>query len=463
MLDSSVLRYSPDAIYAFGDNLVVIPNSVVKELERLSLSGHGEELENARAFGLLVDELVKTGSLSAGVDLPTGGRLIIYGKEDETVLQTAAAMNCNKQYSGSSLIVVSQNPYFRIMANALGLQTESFKYNTAPATEGGYDGRCCLYVSDKAMRTFSDDGALQLEAGAYYATRYDGSHLSDDYQPAVNEYVVLYSAANPAGLPMLGQFNGEAVVALRNYSENGHMNLLDVKPKNIGQVFAIDALLAPAEEIPLVILKGPACTGKTFLSIAMALAQTQNTFWGGIRDYRKILLTRPSIQVEDDAFRILQGDDRNDVPSVSYGFAANLENLINQINTKYHNRSGMNKLTMRALMLRDVIAFRPMIYTMTQPITNQFIIADTAQNATVKQILSLISRADESSKIVIVGNPYQTTHPYLDKWSNGLAYVSEHMCGSKLCCQMTFSETECIRSPIAKEAVQRLMPKDVAV
>lgn len=71
----------------------------------------------------------------------------------------------------------------------------------------------------------------------------------------------------------------------------------------------------------------------------------------------------------------------------------------------------------------------------------------------------MITRIGENSKIVILGDPDQIDHPYLDRRNNGLSYAAEHMRGSKSCWQITFDESECTRSELASEAIARLTPK----
>ena len=84
------------------------------------------------------------------------------------------------------------------------------------------------------------------------------------------------------------------------------------------------------------------------------------------------------------------------------------------------------------------------------------VIIDEAQNCTPNQILSIITRAGEKTKIVLLGDLNQIDNSRLDKRNNGLAYAIERMKGSKLCDVISFEENECTRSPLAKEASERL-------
>ena len=68
----------------------------------------------------------------------------------------------------------------------------------------------------------------------------------------------------------------------------------------------------------------------------------------------------------------------------------------------------------------------------------------------------IITRAGDKTKIVICGDPKQIDNPVLDRWNNGLAFVSDNFKGSKLCAQLTFTEKECVRSKLATEALKLL-------
>ena len=84
------------------------------------------------------------------------------------------------------------------------------------------------------------------------------------------------------------------------------------------------------------------------------------------------------------------------------------------------------------------------------------LIIDEAQNTTPNQIKGIITRAGKGTKIVLLGDPFQIDRPFLDERTNGLSYASEHMKGSRFCCQITMLPEECERSELATDAIERL-------
>ena len=95
-------------------------------------------------------------------------------------------------------------------------------------------------------------------------------------------------------------------------------------------------------------------------------------------------------------------------------------------------------------------------YVRGRSIANTYILVDEAQNSTPQQMLGILTRAGLNSKIVICGDPDQIDNPRVDRQNNGLVYAADRMKGSPTCAQITFSEEECVRSPLAKEAAKLL-------
>lgn len=108
------------------------------------------------------------------------------------------------------------------------------------------------------------------------------------------------------------------------------------------------------------------------------------------------------------------------------------------------------------LMARNIIEAQAMAYMRGRSIVKQYIIADEMQNSTPVQALSITTRLGDYSKIVLCGDTQQIDSPYMDERNNGLTFASERMKGSPLCCQLTFLEKESTRSPLAREAIERM-------
>lgn len=332
----------------------------------------------------------------------------------------------------------------------MSLGAEPFKAELVSVDKRPYEGRCNLYVSRQEISIFAQQKVLKLDPNKeYYATDTDNFVISEDYQLSPNEYVTLINSERPDAGSMLGRFDGEQIVPLRFYSKEHPV--FGVTARNAGQMFALDALMNP--DAPLVILQGPAGTAKTFLSMAAALEQTisKNT-------YRKILITRPNAKMDADV-GYLKGDERQKVLPTLRGLLDNMENLVRR-DDRDKKKDGINcGSSIDHFLSNGTIDPQAMAYMRGRSICKQYMIVDEMQNSTINQVLSIITRVGEESKIVLLGDPNQIDNPYLDRGSNGLVYAAERMKDSRLCWQITFHERESTRSPLAREAIERLTPK----
>ena len=93
-------------------------------------------------------------------------------------------------------------------------------------------------------------------------------------------------------------------------------------------------------------------------------------------------------------------------------------------------------------------------YIPGRSIPGQFIIIDEAQNLSKHEVKTIISRVGEGSKIVLMGDPEQIDHPYLDATSNGLSYVVERFKEQALSGHVTLEKGE--RSQLAQLAADLL-------
>lgn len=438
ILDSSVLLSAPSAIYAFEDNNVLIPISVIEEISEKTKTG-GELRTNAMEALKLLDSVCQ--SPGEASHLRTGGLLRIIGSHDDSIYALAKK---------ESAVIVSRDAAVRLTARSISLNAEPFKAEQLASNCRPYEGRCNLYVSGEEMSKFAREKVLVLDKNRdYFATDTDERVISEKYSLSPNEYITLVNCERPDSGTMLGRFDGKRIVPLLFYDKKHPV--FGVTARNAAQMFALDALMNP--DAPLVILQGPAGTAKTFLSMAAALEQT----YSGDR-YSRILITRPNAKMDADV-GFLKGDERQKVMPTLRGLLDNVNNLMPP-DEHSRKKDGCSCGTpMDTLLESGVLEPQAMAYMRGRSICRQFIIVDEMQNSTINQVLSIITRVGEQSKIVLLGDPNQIDNPYLDFSSNGLVYAAERMRESPLCWQLTFSERESTRSALAREAIERLTPK----
>jgi PhoH-like ATPase len=422
VLDTNVLLHNPRALFAFEDNEIVVPFSVIEEVDNQK-KRQDEVGRNARLVSQMLDELRGAGRLSEGVELSTGGRIRIElnhqelmdfpkgldpDKYDNRIL--AVAFNLSRD-GRQPVILVTKDLNLRIKADVLSIPAEDF-YNDKVDYRQLYTGSGELYLSKEMLDRFYQQGGLSMD-GAFSAYP--------------NQMFVLRSHANPSQ-SALARFTGGVLKPLAN----GDAVCWGVRALNKEQKFAIDLLLS--DEIKLVTLLGRAGTGKTLLALAAGLEKVLEQ-----RAYSRLLITRPVTPMGDD-LGYLPGTKEEKLRPWMQPIYDNLEYLLRDSAEPYDLLDDLRE--------RGIIEMEPLTYIRGRSIPKQLILCDEAQNLSPHMIKTLITRVGEGTKIVFTGDPEQIDHPYLDASSNGLSYLVEKIKGEEISGHVTLIKGE--RSRVAE-------------
>jgi PhoH-like ATPase len=453
ILDTNVLLQTPSAIFAFGDNDVVIPEVVLEELDKFKKEAN-EIGANARQTARMLDSLRDTGDLTRGVTLPGGGNLRIElnftdiplpqswqaEKADNRILKVCKGLLDKNEKA----ILVTKDIFQRIKCDIIGVPAQDFKNEQVMAPDDGYKGRTNLFASAKKIGEFYKKGSLDLK----YITAVDEiTGEETPYTLTPNEFVVLTSHES-AKHTALGRFDGEKLVPLKYLEERP----FGVKARNVGQKFMQEALMMSCDEIPLVIVKGAAGTAKTFFALAVGL---HKVMMPKDRHYRKILVCRPNVKFDED-IGFLPGSETEKLAPFMRSVIDNLEILLDSDEYERYKNEGELRDKVDELFHRNIITTEAIAYIRGRSIQKNWVVIDEAQNLTPKQVKGIVTRAGRGTKIVLIGDPDQIDHPYLDSRTNGLCYAAERMKGSRFCCQITMHDDECERSPLAFDSAVRM-------
>ncbi len=460
VLDTNVLIQSPLALLSFEDNKVVLPIAVLEELDKLK-NEEGERGANARQTIRFLEQLRQTGNLFDGVDLETGGTLKIESNFVQVELPYGFSQDVNDNRilkickglteKGEAVVLVTKDIMVRLKSQRIGITAEDFTTEQSPLLTEQYTGRIDVFASDNAMNEFKKKGLLPEQVYQYLANDSksceDASEHKLAIRPVHNQFFIIHSETN-AKKTLLGRFDGKHIVPLRSLKEEP----FGVQPKNVGQKFLQEALMMDADSAPLVIVKGPAGTAKTFYSLAVGL---DKIFDAEKKCYRKILITRPNVQFDDD-IGFLPGSEQEKIAPYLRPVIDNLEILVDRSESERYKNEKELRGKIDELFGRGVITAEAMNFIRGRSITYTYLIIDEAQNLTPKQVKGIVTRVGKGTKVILLGDPGQIDHPLLDERTNGLSYASEKMKGSPLCHQITMLTEECERSALALDAAQRM-------
>ncbi|KFZ43526.1 hypothetical protein CS060_00995 [Anoxybacillus flavithermus] len=437
VLDTNVLLQDPYSIFSFQDNEVVIPAVVLEEVD--SKKRYMDEVgRNARQVSKLIDHLRQNGKLHEKIPLDNGGvlrielnhrsfqqlqEIFVEKTNDNRILAVAKNLSLEEQTkeNGRPVILVSKDALVRVKADAIGLEAEDFLSDRVVEIDHIYTGFLDLYISPEHLVRFYEKGELVLS-----------EITNHPFYP--NQFIIMKDAlgGSSSALGMVDHTGKKVRKLVFHYD-----HIWGIRPRNVQQTMACELLLRT--DIPLVTLIGKAGTGKTLLALAAGLMQTED-----LRLYKKLLVARPIVPVGKD-IGYLPGEKQEKLRPWMQPIFDNLHFLFD---TKKPSEldailSGMGSIEVEALT-----------YIRGRSIPEQFIIIDEAQNLTKHEVKTILTRVGERSKIVLMGDPAQIDHPYLDEYNNGLTYVVEKFKEQKVAGHVRLIKGE--RSSLAQLAADLL-------
>lgn len=458
LLDTNILMSNPHAIFNFADNNVYLCGTVIQELDKHK-KDQGESGYNAREALRTIANLIRdavdnvpkeerlTIVRDKGIPLEGGGKLFFepdgvdianlpkgydIAVPDNRIISSCVHMN--KNYLKDSPVTLLTNDggcYINSLVcgvNADNIKSEEIEYI-------GYSGHLSLEIHDWTIidKIYKDHKINTDEI----------SEIKDlEYPLYENQFVTITCG-------------DKCILTVHQKGEIHQINDIivhdNIHPLNKMQTYAMWALTNP--DIPLVILEGPAGTSKTFVSLACGLHQLGV---GNKRNkneiYDRILISRPNNNTSDADFGFLPGTLEEKMGPMVASYMDNLEVILGDKNTPIKETRNI----IEDMMFDRFIELCPLYSIRGRSINNAYLICDEAQNASKKLIKDVVTRPCQNTKVIIAGDPSQVDNMKLDKRNNGLVYAKDCMKGSPLCAIIRFEPDQCVRSPLAEEAIKRM-------
>ncbi|MGB3295694.1 MAG: PhoH family protein [Phormidesmis sp.] len=445
VLDTNVLLHDPNALLRFEDNDVVLPITVIEELDRFKK--RPEEMgRNARQTSRMLDALRQEGSLTEGIALKNGGRIRVALCHRESLDNLPAELYSGgggdggdnailavalevKQRSDAPVVMVSKDTNMRIKADTLGLTAEDYETDKIDVDDL-YTGIGEVLVSPEQINDLFQVGEIPFEAF---------TKASGKFSP--NQSLTLIDVNNPSHTALATLRADGQLVPLPKIPYHG---VSRIHARNREQRFALAMLLN--DEIPLVTLVGKAGTGKTLLAIAAGLQKVTEE-----KRYTRLLISRPVVPMGKD-IGYLPGDMTEKLTPWMQPLYDNFDLIFNtqdSTDKPDHWRRGHEELLELGLLQIEALT-----YIRGRTIPKQFFVIDEAQNLTPHEVKTILTRAGEGTKVVLTGDTAQIDNPYVDAASNGLTYVIERFRNEPLAGHVTLYQGE--RSDLAARAASLL-------
>lgn len=415
VLDTSVLLYDKNCLLSFDKNDLIIPLTVLEELDRFK-DREGILGESARHINRFLDSLRNKGNLNSGVSLGKSHGIIkiwtnIKSGQVENILSIKSndniiifsLLDIIDKNQDRKIIFVTKDINLRVKCDALKITSDDYYADYEFIKEDK------LHKSKKEIQCELDDINK-----VYSNKKINLKHIQEKKDICQNDFIILKSDFKSSALTMriddhLHKLPSTEEIFLRTR----------IEPKNKEQLFALHVLLS--DDIPLVTMTGIPGSGKTYLTLMSALSQIEK------QKKKRIIFTRP-IQTVGRDIGFLPGD-------INEKMAPWLAPIVDNFRNQFGDLSYFD-----IMMERGDIDIAPLSYIRGRSFNDSIIIVDEAQNATIHELKTVITRTGKNSKIVLLGDIEQVDLPYVDKFSNGLTIVTEKMKNEKLSAHIHFEK-----------------------
>lgn len=424
VLDTNILLHEPLAFLSFKEHDVIVPMTVLEELDyikdskkdvardaRVSIramedllheASPEQMIEGVSMAGLGSGESAPTGSLSIFADhgMPEEQQVFTSNENDNRIIN--AALHLQSVRSPAQVVLVTKDINMRLKAKGAGLahvedyRTDQLISDIKYLSKGfhRFEGNFWDQVKSVDSRTEGRDTIHTIERKVL-PEAYINEFLLDDN----NQFAGLVESIDGDTLDVLDL----------GFDRLMGRSAWGISPKNIGQGMALHALLDP--HIDLVILTGPAGSGKTLLALAAALEMVVEK-----NMYDKIIVTRSTPEIAE-SIGFLPGTEEEKMAPWLAAITDSLEVL--------HKNDENTKGSMNYIMEKANIQFKSVNFMRGRSIQNAIVILDESQNLTASQLKTIITRCGEGTKLICGGNLAQIDSNYLSAVTSGLTYLVE--------------------------------------
>ena len=200
-----------------------------------------------------------------------------------------------------------------------------------------------------------------------------------------------------------------------------------IKPKTANQ----RALVKAVKDNDLVFAIGPAGSGKTFISVALAVRALKN------KEVQKIIITRPAVEAGEN-LGFLPGDLQEKIDPYLRPIYDALVDMIPIEKLKHYQEN-------------NIIEIAPLAYMRGRTLNNAFVLLDEAQNTTSMQMKMFLTRMGPNSKVVVTGDGSQIDLPRHQK--SGLSEAVRLLSNVKGIATVELTTKDVVRHKLVKDII----------
>lgn len=436
VLDTNILIHDPYAFLNFEEHDIVIPMTVLEELDSLK-DRKTDVSKDARVAIKALESLMedkKADDITKGVPIHAAngdskGQLSVFNDmlgikgavldskhPDNSIINTAIHIHQQELALSESqrrqVVLVTKDINMRIKAKSAGLDyVEDYK-NDQVLTDASLMNKGFIEWAGR-LRFWDVFNIIgDIDANNEYSLITVSKQELEDHPVTQgliypNTYII---DKNHSSVLRVHSIDDEHVTFKElNYGSFMNKKAWDIKPKCHLQAAALNALLDPT--LSMVTVTGGAGSGKTFLSVAAALHMVCEK-----KMYDKIIVTRSTPDIAE-AIGFLPGDETMKMEPWLAAIGDTMEAL--------HKDDADMQSSIRIVTEKANIQYKSINFLRGRNFNRSLILLDEAQNLTSSQLKTIVSRVGEDSKIIVLGNSGQVDVKYLSKLNNGVVIATE--------------------------------------
>lgn len=424
VLDTNVLIADPHAIYKFEEHDVLIPMTVLEELDNIKSSSR-DISRDARVAIRTIEGLIEQGCFEKGVSIGEGqgslkvvtaldnARDLDLSVNDNKIIATAMAVESSTKYTET--ILVSNDINMRVKSSACGMNSQPFKSEEVIddvrfLTKGYTYVERDWYTTLQASPECKGKSCGSLEVPAYLMP--EGTNPNT----CINTWIINEEDDIVAKvIDVTEDINSNLVYTLsfKNAGQLMSRRVAGIKGRTLPQAIALDMMMD--RDLDVVIAFGDAGSGKTLLAVAAACGMIK-----GKKNYpQEELIFGKS---EDHQFKdigFLPGNEHEKMAPWAGAIYDNLE-VVARDSKDYEFHPDMSIEGDNAF-----IKLKSLNFMRGRSLNNRVVIIDEGQNLNPSQMKTLLTRAGSDCKVIILGNLAQIDNAYLSANNSGLTYITE--------------------------------------
>ena len=428
VLDTNVLLHDPLALHAFQEHKLVLPMTVLEELDAIK-DRRDKDVSREAAIAInAIDKIISDASpkeilagvtIESAISLQSSASLAIYQDQkidnsnsnipflntnhdhvnDNRIINVA--LDLQSQNPGAYVCLVTKDINMRLKAKGSGLEhVEDYRKDKVlddiDLLAKGYQhvrGDFWNYVTNVDTSRAEGHAVHQIH-GLDLNNIYPNSFIQDD-----NGFLGFISYVDDKQIE-LKQLYHDSLMKQDNWG---------IRPRNLEQAMAM--YLLSNNNIDMTVMTGPAGSGKTLMALAYGLEAIMEQ-----KRYDKLIVARSTPPIAED-IGFLPGTEEEKMAPWLAAFEDNLEIL--------HNKDESAFTSIEYVKERANMQFKSLNFMRGRSFNNAYIIIDESQGLTQFQLKSIITRVGKNSKIVVLGNLAQIDNKYITPLTSGLTYLVE--------------------------------------